>query len=272
MSDENYIFWTDKKTERPIQQPKPILDHVHKRVGTLLARIETPEFLHSAIKGRSYITNAMQHAPDHPTVKIDIKKFYPSTRAQAVFHFFRDRMLCDGDVAGMLAKLLTVNGHLATGSSVSPILSYFAYEDMFAEIEALAVARNCQMTCYVDDMIFTGPRATRRLIYEAIQIIRRYRMRGHKTKIFNAGQPKVITGVAVTRTGSRLPNKRQKNISDELVKIEKALNSDDCLDMMESLVGRMYEAAQIDNSWLPRAKAASIQKNRLKRLSLSLNK
>ena len=86
---------------------------------------------------------------------------------------------------------------------------------MFAEIEALAVERGSEMTCYVDDMVFTGPGATRRLIYDSIQVVRRYRLWGHKTKVFKAGQPKVITGVAVTRLGGRLPNKRQKAIKEE---------------------------------------------------------
>lgn len=262
---DNYIRWTDKKTGRPIQQPKRLLDGVHKRVGVLLSRIETPDFLHSAIKGRSYISNASQHDPNQPTVKIDVRKFYPSTRAQAVFHFFRDRMICDGDVAGMLARLLTVDGHLATGSSASPILSYFAYDDMFAEIEAIAIDRCCEMTCYIDDMVFTGPGATRRLIYDIIQIVRRYRLWGHKTKIFKAGQPKVITGVAVTRVGGRLPNKRQRAINDELLLFDSSTNDNDRLKIMRRLFGRMYEAVQVDPLWTPRAEAVAAQKRGLER-------
>ena len=50
-ADDNYIRWIDKKTGRAIQKPKPLLEKVHRRVGILLARIETPEFLHSAGKG-----------------------------------------------------------------------------------------------------------------------------------------------------------------------------------------------------------------------------
>lgn len=264
-ADVNYIRWTDKKTGRPIQQPKPLLAGVHRRVGVLLSRIETPDFLHSAIKGRSYISNAFRHDPNQPTVKIDVRKFYPSTRAQAVFHFFRDRMMCDGDVAGMLARLLTVDGHLATGSSASPILSYFAYDDMFAEIEALAVDRGSEMTCYVDDMIFTGPGATRRLIFDIIKVVRRYRLWGHKTKVFKAGQPKVITGVAVTRFGGRLPNKRQKAINGDLSLIKGATNDNDRVKIMRRLLGRVYEAAQVDPSWMSKAKALAAQKRELEK-------
>ncbi len=252
-AEDNYIRWVDKKTGRDIQKPKPLLERAHRRTGVLMSRIETPDFLHSAVKGRSYITNAARHTSDEPTVKVDIRKFYPSVRAQAVFHFFRDRMLCSGDVAGVLTHLLTIDGHLATGSSVSPILSYFAYEDMFSEIETVSRLRECVMTCYVDDMVFTGTRATRGLLYEIIQVAKRYRLWGHKTKLFKAGQPKVITGVAVTSHGLRLPNRRQQAIADEQSVLKTAWTDEQRLSIMPSLIGRLFEAAQVDVAWRSRA-------------------
>ena len=263
-ADDNYTRWTDKKTGRAMQRPKPLLEKVHRRVGILLARIETPEFLHSAVKGRSYISNAEQHAIDKPTIKMDIRKFYPSVRAQAVFHLFRDRMACAGDVAGILARLLTVDGHLATGSSVSPILSYFAYEDMFGEIEDLAVQRGCAMTCYVDDMIFTGPGATRRLVYDLTRVARRYRLRAHKIKVFQAGQPKVITGVAVTKIGKRLPNKRQQTIKQEMAALRTAETHAERFTITCRLTGRLFAAAQVDPAtWHSKALQMSAELRRL---------
>ncbi|NBW07264.1 MAG: RNA-directed DNA polymerase [Caulobacteraceae bacterium] len=257
-SKDNYYRWLDKKTKREIQQPKPTLRLVHDRVAKLLARIETPDFLHSAIKGRSYISNATCHSPDLPSVKVDIKKFYPNTRAQAVFHFFSDRMQCAGDVSGMLAELLTVDGHLATGSSASPILSFFAYEDMFAAIYANARQRGCVMTCYVDDMVFTGKGATPKLIHEVREIARPYRLWTHKTKAFGPGEPKVITGLAVTTSGPRVPNDRKATIITELRRFQGAPAST-TIELLRTLVGRLHEAAQIDPSWKTKALWASAQ-------------
>ena len=262
---DNYIRWTDKETGRSIQRPKPLLEKIHKRAAVLLARIETPDFLHSAVKGRSYISNANMHDAALPTVKVDIRKFYPSTRAQEVFHFFRDRMECDGDVSGILAQLLTVDGHLATGSSASPILSYFAYENMFGEIQKLAERELCLMTCYVDDVVITGKGATRRMIREAIKIIRNYRLWGHKTKSFKYGQPKVITGVAVTRSGQRLPNKRQQQIALEMEKLKVAATDSERLVIMRRLTGKLYEATQVDPSWRNQADTAAQQQKALMR-------
>lgn len=261
---DNYKRWTDKKTGRPIQEPKPKLDKVHKRVAWLLAKIETPDYLHSAIRGRSYITNASGHSVDACCVKIDVRKFYPSVRSQAVHHFFLDRMLCSGDVAGILTKLLTVDGHLPTGSSSSPILSYFAYEDMFDALAKLAASKGCVMTVYVDDVVFTGIGATRGLLYAARKIFSSYRLHGHKTKLFRPGQPRIITGVAVTKEGMKLPNKRQKGIAEDFAVFDGLPNGREKLMIARRLTGRLFEASQVDPSWRSKAEMVAAQRDALK--------
>lgn len=264
-ASDNYKRWTDKKTGRHIQEPKPKLDKVHRRVAALLAKIDTPDYLHSAIKGRSYITNASGHFVDTGCVKIDVRKFYPSVRSQAVHHFFLDRMLCTGDVAGILTKLLTVDGHLPTGSSSSPILSYFAYEDMFEAFAALAEANGCIMTVYVDDVVFTGIGATRGLLYAARKVFACYRLYGHKTKLFRPGQPRIITGVAVTKEGMKLPNRRQKRIADDFATFDALPNGREKLIVARRLTGRLFEASQIDPAWRSKAETMADERDSLYR-------
>lgn len=264
-TSDNYIRFRTKDTGRDIQWPRPTIRRAHLRVATLLARIETPEFLHSAIKGRSYVTNAIRHTHDQPTVKIDIRRFFQSVRAAAVYHFFADFMLCAPDVSAILTKLLTVDGHLATGSSASPILSYFAYRGMFEEIDALARSRGCIMTCYIDDMAITGSGATRRMIYDVQQIIRRYRLWAHKTKLFAPLQPKIITGVAITKAGQRVPNKRQAKIREGLSRVAALQSDDQRLLAMPSVISRLYEAAQIDPSWRAQADTLAAQHRAMKK-------
>mmetsp|Transcript_7207 Transcript_7207/g.12567 ORF Transcript_7207/g.12567 Transcript_7207/m.12567 type:complete len:221 (+) Transcript_7207:993-1655(+) len=217
------------------------------------------------MKGRSYITNARSHSANTGCVKIDVRKFYPSVRSQAVHHFFAERMLCAGDVAGMLTKLLTVDGHLPTGSSSSPILSYFAYEDMFEELAALAKAKGCIMTVYVDDVVFTGEGAGRGLLYDARKVLASYRLHGHKTKLFRPGQPRIITGVAVTKVGMKLPNKRQRRISDDYATYGSLPLGNEKLSAARRLAGRLFEASQIDPSWRPKAEALAAVVENLQR-------
>jgi RNA-directed DNA polymerase len=266
---KKFRVWNDTKTGRQIEQPEPKLENIHKRVGMLLSRIETPDYLHSAIKGRSYISNASSHSADQPSVKSDIKKFYPSIRAQAVFTFFHERMQCARDVAGKLTELLTYDRHLPTGSSASPILSYFAYEDMFEEINAVAVQRGCLMTCYVDDMVFTGPGATNALLYDIRRVIGRYRLKAHKTRTFQANQPKIITGVAVTQYGLKLPNKRKKLIADSFIALKVCTTDDSRIAVLNILTSRLHEAAQIDQSWKAKADEMSALLKHTKRDALA---
>jgi RNA-directed DNA polymerase len=260
-----YKRWIDKKSGRAIQEPRPKLAKVHRRIATLLARIDTPAYLHSAKKGRSYISNAAAHSVDDGCVKIDVRRFYPSARAQAVYHFFLDRMACDGDVAGMLAKLLTVDGHLPTGSSASPIVSYFAYEDLFHELAVLAEASGCKMTVYVDDIVFTGAGATRRLLFEARKAIGKRHLHGHKTKLFRPGQPRIVTGVAVTNNGLRLPNRRQVRIAEDQKLFDDLPLGREKLIVARRLTGRLFEASQIDAGWRVRAEAMAALRDDIQR-------
>ena len=265
-SADNYKRWIDKKSGRPIQEPRPNLDRLHKRIAATLSRMETPDYLHSAIRGKSYLTNAKAHPANQATVKIDVKKFYVRARAQAVYHFFKDRMRCDDRAAGILARLLTVDGHLPTGSSASPIISYFAYEDLFDELNRLASSRGCIMTVYIDDVVFTGPKATRELLYLAKKILRNYHLFGHKTKSFRADQPKVVTGVALTRNGPRLPNKRQKSIADDFTLFATLPLGQGKLICARRLTGKLYEAAQVDPGWKKKAEIFGLRKNVLEGL------
>ena len=250
---DQFARWTDRKSGRAIQEPRGLLAKVHRRVAELLARIELPDFLHSARKGRSYITNATLHGASVPCAKIDLRKFYVSARSQEVFHFFKDRMLCAPDVAGILTKLLTVDGHLATGSSVSPILSFFAYEELFHELNLLAGNRGCTMSLYVDDVVFTGWGATRRIIFEAKRIVSNWHLEGHKVRLFKGGQSRVVTGVAITKVGIRVPNRRKSRIIEDTLLFRSLPDSGEKLIVARRLTGRLFEASQVDPRWRARA-------------------
>jgi RNA-directed DNA polymerase len=250
-----YKVWQDNKSGRWIQEPKENLKSIHCAIARLLAAIETPDYLHSAKKGFSYLSNAQLHPSDQPTVKIDVKSFYGAVRAQAVFHFFFDRMKCARDVAGVLTKILTFNGHLPTGSSASPILSYFAYEDMFLDLWQLGQNSGCIMTVYVDDIIFTGTGANRHLLNEAKKIMSAYKLKGHKQKRFFANQPKILTGVVRTPLGSKLPNKRQKNIRLQTKIVGQTACRERRLIEAKRLLSYLQEAAQVDSkTWCDRVK------------------
>jgi hypothetical protein len=111
---------------RHVENPRRPLKLAQARIARLLSRIVPPDYLFCPVKGRSYVTNAAQHRDNRIVRCLDIRKYFPSTPAYRVYWFFRNIMRCDADVAETLMRLATYQGHLPTGSPLSPIMAYFA--------------------------------------------------------------------------------------------------------------------------------------------------
>jgi len=238
---------------RMVQQPRPKLQRLHRRVHDLLSRVATPDYLHSAVAGRSYITNAAAHDCRVPAIKIDVKKFFQSVPRGAVYRFFAGPMRCNPEVAGLLGRLLTYANHLPTGGSASPIIAYYAFKEMFDGIHALAKAKALTMTCYVDDMTLSGLKASRSVLYQIRLLIAAHGLKSHKVKFLPANRPMVITGVAVTANGLRLPNRRHRAIGEGFKIYRSAASKTEAEKAFTKLLSRMHEAGQIEPHWKARA-------------------
>ena len=193
---------------RHVQEPRGALRPIHERARSLLSRIEPPEFLYCPVKGRSYVSNAACHVGAREVRTLDVAKYFPSTPRHRVYWFFAAAMRCSPDVAAILAQLLTVDGHLATGSTVSPILSYYAFQDMWLAIAALARAAGCRLTVYMDDVTVSGDRVPEALMW---QIRRQIDCRGlqyHKERHYQ-GSFAEITGVIIRDGKTVLPNRQR---------------------------------------------------------------
>lgn len=244
----NYRVFNLKDGGRLVEEPPPVLQALHRKIHRYVARIEAPNYLHSAIKGRSYVTNARAHIGIGPMIKIDVKKFYPSVPQHKVMHFFRDVMHCAPDVAGLLANLLCRKGRLPTGGAASPIISYYAFKTMFDEIHALCVSKTLKMTCYVDDLTISGPGANRGILHDVRQIMTRAGLRTHKAKFFDVARPKNVTGVMVKGNRLELPHSRWKAIRASERQLAAATSDAKRLELYPALISRLHEAAQIDPS------------------------
>lgn len=257
------LFDSKASGGRAIQEPKRALQKVHKRIHKLLSRVVTPVYLHSARKGSSYLTNARSHRADAATVKIDVKRFFQSVPRKAVREFFLTTLKCRKDVAGLLADILTFRDRLPTGSSASPIMSYYAFRELFDELHAMARAEGLTMTCYVDDMTFSGTKANSRFLYAAHQVIAAHGLKSHKMKVFGPNQPKVITGLCNTPAGERVPNKLHLKISVGFEGLKAATTDEAKLKSLRPLLGRMEAARQIDPAFGARAKTLRAKMKKL---------
>ena len=160
----NYRVWLEDGRE--IQEPINVLRTIHARVATLLRRVEPPDFRHSGVRKRSFLTNAQQHLADNPSIKLDIRKFYPSTSFDHVRRFFKRDLRCAGDVAVVLAKLCCYRknlghiGHLPTGAVHSEVLAFYCHKKIFDALFERAKTRGGTMSVYVDDIMLSMPNAS----------------------------------------------------------------------------------------------------------------
>ncbi len=257
----NYRIFDIQQGEktRQVEVPKPILERIHRRLFVLFERIEKPDYLHSGVKGRSYITNARCHVGPAPLVKLDVKKFYPSVDSARVYRLFQETLRCSPDVAGLLVKLTTYDGHVPTGSCVSQLLAFFAAKPMFDELDSLAANHETRFTCYVDDMTFSGARATPAFLWAAKQVVHSHGFSYHKDSCYTAGQGKLVTGVLVDKDHiAILPSKehalwRQTHDlgNGDLEQRSAAVNS---------LIGSVVAAGQIEARLLVRLRRLRVVK------------
>lgn len=252
-NEGNFRVFTIKQGEkdRQVEVPKVVLERIHRRLFYLLERIEKPDYLHSGVRGRSYISNAKVHVGAVPLVKLDLKKFYPSVDGARVSRFFTGTMRCSPDVAALLTRLCTFDNHVPTGSCVSQLLAFFAAKPLFDELHDLAASAGVRDSCYVDDLTWSGYGATPAFLWAVKQVVHRHGFKYHKDRCFAAGDRKLVTGVMLD--GTRIAVLPSKEF--DLWKNTQALGDfqpQERIVAVNSLIGSAVAAGQIEARFLRR--------------------
>lgn len=215
-----HSFEIDKKNsddKREITAPDPELKKIQSRILALIQKVNRPEWLISGEKGKCYIDNGKAHLLANYVLTIDIRKFYNNCKREYVFRFFKDYLKTSGDIAGILTDIVTYNEGIPTGCPTSQVIAYYAYRNMFEEINSTAQSYNCKFTLYVDDMTFSSKILFKhlRLANDIDRILRKY---GHKPKyqkikFYSSKSPKPITGTIITPDHHLdIPNNLQKKV------------------------------------------------------------
>lgn len=257
-----YVDRSKPGKDRLIEAPAARTKALQSRLLELLRRIELPDYLHSARQGRSYLSNSAAHCDARGcTITMDIDSFYHSTSRERIIHFFETRLMQPRDVAETIAFLLCCDGHLATGSPASPLVSFWAYRDVFDAIDQRVRSRDGVFTLYVDDMGITGKgfghsdiRWIGRLLRNAGLVLKEA-----KTRVFRADAPKLVTGRACRNGVSRAPNKQHLKARTAQSQLE--LNPGDA-GLRASIAGQKRHLALLDdaNRATYRAAAARLAK------------
>ena len=256
---KSYRVW--REDGREIQEPIDDLRTIHARIATLLRRIQPPDFRHSGVRKRSFLTNAQQHLIDEPSIKVDVRKFYPSTSFDHVRRFFKNDLRCAGDVAIVLAKLCCYRkhqghvGHLPTGGVQSEVLGFYCHKKVFDALHARTKARGGTMSVYVDDIMATMPNASLTDLEWVRRLFSRAGIEMHrgKSKVIPKKALKLITGVVIQNGKTYATGAQHRKTKELAAALTVTTDSGAKAEIARSLVGHLDHIAQIDERFKARA-------------------
>lgn len=184
---------------RTIEPPRPALRLVQRRIlDELYARVALPGFLHGGLPQRSIFTHTRSHIARFMVATLDVRKFFPSTRAAHVRPVleaagFREEALDD------LVQLLTLRDGLPQGSPTSCLLANLAFLPADYAIGKTCRRRALTYSRFVDDIAISGDfdfSFLKGAFVHAIQSLG-YQIATEKTAFRSRSQQQVITGLVV---------------------------------------------------------------------------
>lgn len=250
-----YKVWNNDG--RLVQEACPALRRVHARIATLLRRITPPNYRHSGVRRRSFLTNAQEHLAPFPTLKLDIKSFYPSTTASHVWRFFSQVMQCSDDIAKILAEVCCYHGrHVPTGGVHSEVLSFYCHKPMLDLLYDRVTQRGGKMTVYVDDIVITMPNASLTDLEWVRRLMKQFGLTMHcrKSRVIRASEEKFITGVSVLNGRVSAPAGQHKMVKELYQAIGSADPSEVDPANIRSLQGHLDHIAQIEPGYQGKAR------------------
>jgi hypothetical protein len=239
---------------REITNPSYELKKIQRLLLKYIRRIELSEWLMSAQKGRCYIDNARFHLGATYVATADIKGFYANCSSKKVYALLCDVFEMSTDLAGLINKLLSLDGHLPTGTPTSQIIAFWAYKEMFFEIAELAHKNGYKFTLYVDDLTFSGDKPISKAFINSINsILLRYdhRLKPGKIRFFSPSKIKTITGSCIDHNNNlSVPNKLRKAILNDILLVKFA-SRNELENTMLKAWGRLRCAQNIQSNIFP---------------------
>jgi len=218
--------------ERTLYNPSDEHKIILKKIVRLLSRIDLPSYAFGGIKGKNYIGNAAVHKKNSFLLLVDIKAFFPSTSDSYIYALFNKKFNMPPDIAKIFTDLVTVpcenrkGRYLPQGYPTSPLLSLFAYIDMYEEIAEIAFQNGMEFTGYYDDLTLSSDKFISKSIKRKVaNKIQNYGFEVHPTKTRLAIKNYTkVTGVILKDNELKVPKSLFKKLHDtylELKRIDK---------------------------------------------------
>ncbi len=190
-------------------------------------------YLHSAVKQRSYHTNAQVHIGERYVFAIDLKDFYPSVTKYKLYLFFKSKFHLSSDIAMFYSVLSTCKAddtsyRLGQGLSQSSTLAYLVNYSLFNFLYYLAKENNIDMSIYVDDVVFSSQKEIPQFFIDRLfgiikgndMLIKRQKVHSYKKE-----SVKKITGVYVNGNRTRVANEKHLEIHTQYKYLKKEIEN-----------------------------------------------
>lgn len=184
------------------------LRDVQNRIKDRIFRqIALPDHVHGCVTKKGNITNSRVHQGKHYKLHTDLKSYFDFVTNRAVNQSLL-KLGFSPDVANLLTRLTTFEGHLAQGPPTSPFLANIAALEMDNELLDLCRQHEIFYTRFVDDLCFSSQADFKELIPQIVAIINKYGFFiGYKKTKYKEGRIE-ITGVNIGQN-NLLPTKKQ---------------------------------------------------------------
>lgn len=193
---------------------------VQKRIcGLLNSKITPASYAFGSTKGRSCVMNARFHQGNKYIFQTDLRGFFPSIPCKEVYRMFV-RFGFSPDVASILTRLTTYNGHLPQGAPTSSLVANLVFTKTGDVLAKYCTQHGLKFSTYVDDMTISGPIDFQELIPEILDIIRQdgYTISPTKTT-YRTNHPE-ITGAKVGNNYIDITDKLKAKIANPQGKSE----------------------------------------------------
>lgn len=180
---------------RTINPPNDELKSIQKRInGYINNHIPMPEYAFGGVKGKDNIQNAKLHKGQKYVFQTDLTDFYPYITNKMVYKMFVDKGF-SADIASILTKLTTYNGHLPQGAPTSTTIANLVFEPTGLKLHKLAIDNSLRFSTFVDDVTMSSQNQFKELTPEIIRILREGGFRISQNKTTYKSGITEVTGV-----------------------------------------------------------------------------
>lgn len=251
----HYRSWsrTDETTGkmREFKVPDDQLKQVQRQIlRGILDNYAISECAHGGVKGKSPATNARLHCGASLVVTMDIRRFFPSVSHRLVARVFKTEFHCGRDVTWLLTRLTTIDGQLPQGAPTSTALANIVLAQAVDKIiQDLARSEGVEVTRFVDDFAFSGPKS-RLLVNATAKQLSRLGLsigRGNgKLRFMPASQPQEVTGLTVnSASGPSVSSAKRDCVRAAIHQLPQLAHAERSVEI-QSIRGRIKYVAQFN--------------------------